>query len=176
MEEEEGSNNESDDEDSDVDGKNDDPMSIGKRVDPRTYNSDEEVYDAHDKAMTLALGTMMLRTSRKKALVDASYNRYAWNDPKELPSWFLDDEIRHNRPQLPVPNALLQHVTGKFQKSGTHEIKKVAEARMRKRKRAASQLTAAKAKAKTFAENPEMSDKQKIKVLLLLPFFFFLLI
>jgi AdoMet-dependent rRNA methyltransferase SPB1 len=142
----------------------DDPLSIGKRVDDRTYGSDEEIYDNHDKAMTLALGTMMLRTSRKKALVDASYNRFAWNDPKELPNWFVDDELRHNRPQLPVPNALLDHVKGKFQNSGTHEIKKVAEARMRKRKRAMSKLKAAKAQAKTCAENPDMSDKQKIRV------------
>jgi AdoMet-dependent rRNA methyltransferase SPB1 len=148
----------------DSDDDDDDPLSIGKRVDDRTYGSDEELYDNHDKAMTLALGTMMLRTSRKKALVDASYNRFAWNDPKELPNWFIDDELRHNRPQLPVPNALLDHVKGKFQNSGTHEIKKVAEARMRKRKRAMSKLKAAKAQAKTCAENPDMSDKQKIRV------------
>jgi AdoMet-dependent rRNA methyltransferase SPB1 len=152
---------ESDDDDFDDE---DDPLSIGRRVDDRTYASDEEIYDNHDKATTLALGTMMLRASRKKALVDASYNRFAWNDPKELPSWFIDDELRHNRPQLPVPNALLDQVKGKFQKSGTHEIKKVAEARMRKRKRAMNKLKAAKAQAKTFAENPDLSDKQKIKV------------
>lgn len=82
----------------------------GENMDPRSYGSDEEVYDNRDRAMTLALGTMMLRKSRKKALVDASYNRYAWNDPKDLPSWFMDDEMRHNRPQLPVPNALLEQV------------------------------------------------------------------
>ena len=42
----------------------------------------------------------MLRHSKKKALVDASYNRYAWNDGKDLPSWFQDDEMRHNKPQV----------------------------------------------------------------------------
>lgn len=50
--------------------------------DDRNYDSDDEDYDQHDRAMTLALGTMMLRHSKKKALVDASYNRFAWNDPK----------------------------------------------------------------------------------------------
>lgn len=78
--------------------------------DTRKYDSDNEEYDAHDRAVTLALGTMMLRTSKRKALVDASYNRFAWNDPKDLPSWFLDDEMRHNKPQLPVPAALLEQV------------------------------------------------------------------
>ena len=80
------------------------------RKDNRSYDSDSEDYDVHDKTRTLALGTMMLRHSKKKALVDASYNRFAWNDPKNLPSWFMDDEMRHNKPQLPIPNALLEQV------------------------------------------------------------------
>ena len=49
------------------------------RHDDRDYDSENEEYDAHDRAMTLALGTLMLKRSRKKALVDASYNRFAWN-------------------------------------------------------------------------------------------------
>jgi len=49
------------------------------RHDDRDYDSDNEEYDSHDRAMTLALGTLMLKRSRKKALVDASYNRFAWN-------------------------------------------------------------------------------------------------
>ena len=83
-------------------------------VDSRSYDSDNEDYDNHDRAMTLALGTLMLRKSRQKALVDASYNRFAWNDPKDLPSWFLDDESRHNKPQLPIPTALLDQVSPIF--------------------------------------------------------------
>ena len=78
--------------------------------DPRSYDSDNEDYDNHDRATSLALGTLMLRKSRQKALVDASYNRFAWNDPKELPSWFLDDEMRHNKPQMPIPAALIEKV------------------------------------------------------------------
>lgn len=80
------------------------------RVDCRTYDSDSEDYDNKDRAMTLALGTMMLRKSKQKAMVDASYNRYAWNDPNNLPAWFVDDEMKHNKPQLPVPSALLDQV------------------------------------------------------------------
>jgi hypothetical protein len=54
------------------------------RIDERSYDSENEDYDSHDRIMTLALGTYMLRNSRKKALIDASYNRYSWNDPAEL--------------------------------------------------------------------------------------------
>lgn len=78
--------------------------------DERKYDSDNEDYDSHDRAVTLALGTLMLRKSRRKALVDASYNRFAWNDDKDLPSWFVDDELKHNKPQLPVPDALVNQV------------------------------------------------------------------
>jgi len=143
----------------------DDSGLFPSRADDRNYDSDNEVYDAHDRAMTLALGTLMLRRSRQKALVDASYNRFAWNDPKELPSWFLDDEMKHNKPQLPVPAALLEQIKSRFQTTGTKEIKKVAEARMRKRKRAMVKLKSAKKQATMMAENSEMSEKQKIKAI-----------
>ena len=65
---------------------------------------------AENRVMSLALGTLMLSTSRKKALIDSSYNRYAWNDNEELPSWFTEDETRHNKPQIPVPAALVDQV------------------------------------------------------------------
>eukprot|EP01042_Synura_sphagnicola_P000763 gene763-847_t len=142
-----------------------DSVSALPRADDRTYGSDEEHYDAHDRAMTLALGTMMLRRSRQKALVDASYNRYAWNDAIDLPEWFIDDEMKHNKPQLPVPNALLEQIKSRFQKTGTKDIKKVAEARARKRKRAMSKLKAAKNQANLMAQNSEMSEKAKIKAI-----------
>jgi hypothetical protein len=54
-------------------------------MDTRKYDSENEDYDSDDHARTLALGTMMLRRSKEKALVDACYNRFAWNDPEDLP-------------------------------------------------------------------------------------------
>jgi Spb1 C-terminal domain len=32
--------------------------------------------------------------------MDAAYNRFSWNDPKDLPDWFTDDEAKHYRPQV----------------------------------------------------------------------------
>lgn len=135
------------------------------RQDDRHYDSDEEVHDKSDRLMTLALGTYMLRGSRKKALVDASYNRFAWNDPSGLPSWFLDDEMRHNKPQVPVPEALLQQIQAKYNLTGSKVIKKVAEARMRKKKRASAKLKAAKKTAAQMADNSELSERQKVKAI-----------
>jgi hypothetical protein len=72
-----------------------------------------------------------------------------------------------------VPDNIHRHacrspqIKSRFQKTGTKEIKKVAEARMRKRKRAALKLKAAKKQASVMAESNEVSEKQKLKVRLL---------
>ncbi|KAL9181616.1 hypothetical protein ACHAXT_010421 [Thalassiosira profunda] len=133
------------------------------RMDDRKYDSEHEDYDSDDYAKTLALGTMILRKSKEKAMVDASYNRYAWNDPGDLPDWFVDDENRHYRPQLPIPPALLEKMQAKFIHMATKPIAKVAEARARKNKMAKTKLAAAKKKAEAVANSSEMSEAMKLK-------------
>lgn len=134
-------------------------------VDQRKYDSDHEDYDSDDLAETLALGTMMLRKSKAKALVDASYNRYSWNDPEGLPDWFVDDENKNYRPKLPIPPALIAKIKEKQMALSEKPIKKVAEARARKSKRAKVKLAAAKKKAETVANNSEMSEAMKLKAI-----------
>jgi AdoMet-dependent rRNA methyltransferase SPB1 len=134
-------------------------------MDKRVYDSDNEDYDSDDYARTLALGTMMLRKSKAKALVDASYNRFAWNDPEGLPDWFVDDENRHYRPQLPIPPELMAKMKEKMLALSTKPIAKVAEARARKNKRAKTKLAAAKKKAETVANSSEMSEAMKLKAI-----------
>jgi AdoMet-dependent rRNA methyltransferase SPB1 len=131
--------------------------------DDRKYDSGHEDYDSDDYAKTMALGTMMLRQSKAKALVDASYNRFAWNDPEDLPEWFVDDENRHYRPQLPIPPALLAKMKEKMAALSTKPIAKVAEARARKNRRAKLKLAAAKKKAQAVANSTEMSETMKLK-------------
>ncbi|CAJ1964556.1 unnamed protein product [Cylindrotheca closterium] len=132
-------------------------------MDDRNYDSDNEDYDSDDYAKTMALGTMMLRKSKAKALVDASYNRFAWNDPPNLPEWFVDNENRHYRPQLPIPEALLAKMKEKQLALSTRPIAKVAEARARKNRKAKLKLAAAKKKAATVANSSEMSETMKLK-------------
>jgi len=133
------------------------------RFDDRKYN--DEDYDSDDHAQTLALGTMMLRRSKEKALVDASYNRYAWNDPADLPEWFVDDETRHHRPQLPIPPALVQKMKDRVMALSAKPIKKVAEARARKNKRAKLKLAAAKKKAEAVAKSSDMTEAMKLRAI-----------
>lgn len=58
-----------------------------------------------------------------------------------------------------------RQIKSRYQTTGTKEVKKVAEARMRKRKRALAKLKAAKKAANSMAENSEMSEKQKLKAI-----------
>lgn len=134
-------------------------------VDKRQYNSDNEDYDSDDYAQTLAIGTMMLRRSKAKALVDASYNRFAWNDPEGLPDWFQDDENKSYRPQLPIPPELMAKMKEKFLMLTNKPIAKVAEARARKNKRAKDKLGAAKKKAEALANSTEISESMKLKAI-----------
>mmetsp|Transcript_5265 Transcript_5265/g.9337 ORF Transcript_5265/g.9337 Transcript_5265/m.9337 type:complete len:1061 (-) Transcript_5265:400-3582(-) len=133
--------------------------------DDRKYDSENEDYDSDDYAKTMALGTMMLRQSKAKALVDASYNRFAWNDPEDLPEWFVDDENRHYRPQLPIPPTLLAKMKEKMAALSTKPIAKVAEARARKNRKAKLKLAAAKKKALSVANSTEMTETMKLKTI-----------
>mmetsp|Transcript_24827 Transcript_24827/g.44650 ORF Transcript_24827/g.44650 Transcript_24827/m.44650 type:complete len:1047 (+) Transcript_24827:68-3208(+) len=133
--------------------------------DTRKYDSENEDYDSDDHAKTLALGTMILRKSKEKAMVDASYNRFAWNDPGDLPDWFVDDENKHYRPQLPIPPELLEKMHAKALHLATKPIAKVAEARARKNKMAKGKLAAAKKKAEAVADSNEMSEAMKLKAI-----------
>jgi len=133
------------------------------KKDDRKYDSENEEYDSDDYAETMALGTMMLRHSKTKALVDASYNRFAWNDPSELPEWFVDDENRNYRPQLPIPPALLAKMKEKMFALSVRPIAKVAEARARKNRKAKSKLASAKKKAQSVANSSDMSEAMKLR-------------
>ena len=135
----------------------------GNGTDDRVYDSDHEDYDSDDQLKHLAIGHLMLRKGRRRALIDASYNRYAWNDPAGLPSFFTEDEAVHNRPQVPIPKAVMNAMREKYISLANKPIKKVMEARARKKKRVADKLRAARQKAETIAGDEDLSQRERIK-------------
>lgn len=83
----------------------------------------------------------------------------------DLLEWFVDDETRHYRPQLPIPPALIAKMKAKMVALSEKPIAKVAEARARKGKRAKAKLVAAKKKAEAVANSSDMSEASKLKAI-----------
>lgn len=138
-------------------------LEVVKRPEAPLQSFSVDADDLSGRAERLALATTMLRRSKAKALVDASYNRYAWHDPTDLPEWFVADEKLHYRPQLPLKPEVVAEMKQKFKSLATKPIKKVVEARARKKARANVKLKAAKRKADAIADNPDMTPAQKVR-------------
>jgi AdoMet-dependent rRNA methyltransferase SPB1 len=134
-------------------------------IDSGSDSSEDSGYDSEEKARTLAMGTLALRGTNKRKMIDDSHNRYSWGDSKDLPDWFNMDEKKHMKRMVSLPMGLVKSTKKQGATSGGRDIKKVAEAKMRKKKRAANALQTAKKKATALAENSEMSDKQKLRAI-----------
>jgi len=118
-------------------------------------------------AETLALGQMMLRKKARMDIVDASYNRYAFNDDDQLPSWFTEEETRHNKPQLPVSKRQMEMMKLQWQAVDARPIKKLAEAKARKKKKSdkAYQMLIKRANQALDADEGSAIQSEKEKLL-----------
>jgi AdoMet-dependent rRNA methyltransferase SPB1 len=126
---------------------------------------DSDAYDSDERAEHLALGSLLAKKSTRDEVLDGGYNRYAFNDPPNLPAWFAEDESKHNRPNLPVTKEMIESVKARFKDLAAQPIKKVAEARARKKKRALVKLEAAKSQAAKIAQEPDISARSKMKMI-----------
>ncbi|RKP17024.1 FtsJ-domain-containing protein [Rozella allomycis CSF55] len=114
------------------------------------------------QGLTLALN-LAKKKVKKSDLVDNSFNRYSFNDSEGLPSWFIEDEQRHNKPQMPVTKEAVELMKQKLKAIDNRSAKKHQEAKARQKRKAFRKLEAMKKKADSVLENEEMSEKQKLE-------------
>ncbi|RCI02084.1 AdoMet-dependent rRNA methyltransferase spb1, partial [Rhizopus stolonifer] len=96
-------------------------------------------------------------------LIDLGFSKEAFRDKDGLPEWFLDDEKKHNKPNLPVTKEAMNQLRAKLRALDARPIKKVAEAKARKKFKAAQRIAKAQKKATDIADNPDMTEKEKAK-------------
>lgn len=112
------------------------------------------------EGMTMAL-EMRKGASAKKALIDNSFSRYAFDDYEGLPSWFKDDEVQHSKAQIPVTKEAMDALRAKMKTLSSKPIKKALEAKLRRKGKMLKRLEAIKNKAGLVNENEELSEAQK---------------
>lgn len=77
-----------------------DVNSDGRPVDEFTFKG----YDERSKAEILAAAKnyKLMKKRDRLSVVDDSYHRYAFEDPENVPKWFVEDDERHRVRMIPA--------------------------------------------------------------------------
>ncbi|KAK5978009.1 rRNA methyltransferase [Trichostrongylus colubriformis] len=137
-----------------------------KREAPKALLDEDLKPKAKKRRLTpeqLALGEQLIYSSKSAREVEEwGWNRYANND-EGLPDWFVEDEKKHYRKQLPVTKAQVEEYRKRLRELNARPCKKVAEAKERKRKKALRRLQTAKKKAEGILENENLEHSEKVR-------------
>eukprot|EP00070_Physeter_catodon_P036850 XP_028343744.1 putative rRNA methyltransferase [Physeter catodon] len=120
--------------------------------------------DPEELARIQTVGPLLINRTSRMDLIDGAYNRYAFND-EELPEWFVEEEKKHNKPQLPLTKELMRQYRQKLLDISRRPIRKVQEARARKQLRERRQLQKVKSQAVAIAESAEFTDAGKARAI-----------
>ncbi|QRV83652.1 AdoMet-dependent rRNA methyltransferase SPB1 [Ceratobasidium sp. AG-Ba] len=112
------------------------------------------------EAVTLAQ-QLVNRKTTKTHLINDGFNRYSLNDQNDLPSWFLDDERKHYKANIPITKEAVAALRAKQRALDARPIKKVAEAKARKKFKAQQRLEKAMSKAEGVVATDDMTEKEK---------------
>jgi AdoMet-dependent rRNA methyltransferase SPB1 len=123
--------------------------------------SDGDDNYAIETAQEYTIAQQMIRSAGKRDAIDGAYNRYSFNDP-DLPSWFLMDENRHNKPTLPVTKQAVEIMRQRQMALNARPIRKVAEAKFRKKTRALRRIEKTMKKAESLNDEEDLSEKSKL--------------
>ncbi|KAG2366640.1 FtsJ-domain-containing protein [Suillus spraguei] len=148
---------------------------------PQQNDDDIEMWDAEDEnqdeakkehikkyglttAESVSIAQRLVnRQTTKTHLLNDGFNRYSLNAKDGLPSWFLDDEGKHYKPNIPVTKEAVAALRMRQRALDARPIKKVAEAKGRKKLRATQRLEKAMKKAEGVNATSDMSEREKAK-------------
>ncbi|THH33500.1 hypothetical protein EUX98_g624 [Antrodiella citrinella] len=114
------------------------------------------------EAVTIAQ-QLVNREKTRTQLINEGFNRYSLNDKEGLPPWFLDDEGKHYKTNVPITKEAVSALRAKMRALDARPIKKVAEAKARKKYRAVQRLEKALKKADGVNETSDISERDKAK-------------
>ncbi|KAF7339381.1 AdoMet-dependent rRNA methyltransferase SPB1 [Mycena sanguinolenta] len=112
------------------------------------------------EAVTLAQQLVNRRTT-KTHLINDGFNRYSLNSKEGLPDWFLDEEAKFYKPNIPITKEAVAALRAKQRALDARPIKKIAEAKARKKFKAAQRLEKAMKKAEGVNATADMSEREK---------------
>lgn len=119
--------------------------------------------------MTLAQ-QLVNRERTKSQLIDEGFNRHTSNigsaghdDVHALPTWFLDDEQKHFRHNVPVTKDAVLAIREKMRALNARPIKKIAEAKARKKMREIRRADKVRQKAQGVNDDDENGLTEKDK-------------
>ncbi|KAK7064140.1 AdoMet-dependent rRNA methyltransferase SPB1 [Favolaschia claudopus] len=112
------------------------------------------------EAMALAQ-QLVNRQTTKTQLINDGFNRYSLNSKEGLPDWFLDEEAKFYKPNIPITKEAVAALRAKQRALDARPIKKIAEAKARKKFKAAQRLEKAMKKAEGVNATADMSEREK---------------
>lgn len=122
--------------------------------------------DPEIRARTLAIAQKMLDPRARRDILEASVNRYVFNDDEDLPDWFVKDEHRNCKVMLPVTAEEIEAQRQRFRELNARPSKKVMEAMGRKRRRAQRALRSLIEKGKADPRAREKAGNLSVRKLM----------
>lgn len=114
------------------------------------------------EAVTLATQLVNRQTTADK-LIDDGFNRLSTFNKDGLPAWFLDDESKYYKPNIPITKEAMAALRDRQRALDARPIKKVAEAKARKKFKAHQRLEKARKKADGVMEAEDLDDASKAR-------------
>ncbi|CAI9724792.1 pre-rRNA 2' [Octopus vulgaris] len=109
----------------------------------------------------LALAAKMVHSKKqRREVIESGYHKFMYDDPN-LPRWFLKEEEKHARKNVPVTKAEMEEYKKQMKEVDARPIKKVAEAKIRKKLRMTKKLQKVRKRAETITDCVDTSEREK---------------